>query len=77
MATHSSILTWEVPRTEEPGRLQSARSQSDRTDASTHTSMQAHTHTHTHTHAHAHTHTLGFPHTQLVKNLPAMEETLV
>ena len=23
MATHSSILTWEIPRTEEPGRLQS------------------------------------------------------
>ena len=23
MATHSSILTWEVPWTEEPGRLQS------------------------------------------------------
>ena len=22
MATHSSILAWEVPRTEEPGRLQ-------------------------------------------------------
>ena len=23
MATHSSILTWEIPRTEEPGGLQS------------------------------------------------------
>ena len=23
MATHSSILAWEIPRTEEPGRLQS------------------------------------------------------
>ena len=23
MATHSSILTWEIPKTEEPGRLQS------------------------------------------------------
>ena len=23
MATHSSILTWRIPRTEEPGRLQS------------------------------------------------------
>ena len=23
MATHSSILAWEMPRTEEPGRLQS------------------------------------------------------
>ena len=27
MATHSSILAWEVPWTEEPGRLQSMRSQ--------------------------------------------------
>ena len=23
MATHSSVLAWEIPRTEEPGRLQS------------------------------------------------------
>ena len=23
MATHSNILAWEIPRTEEPGRLQS------------------------------------------------------
>jgi len=23
MATHSSILAWEIPRTEEPGELQS------------------------------------------------------
>ena len=28
MATHSSILTWRVPRTEEPGGLQSMGSQS-------------------------------------------------
>ena len=27
MATHSSILTWRIPRTEEPGRLQSMESQ--------------------------------------------------
>ena len=27
MATHSSILAWEIQRTEEPGRLQSKRSQ--------------------------------------------------
>ena len=25
MATHSSILAWKIPRTEEPGRLQSQR----------------------------------------------------
>ena len=27
MATHSGILAWEIPRTEEPGRLQSIASQ--------------------------------------------------
>ena len=27
MATHSSILAWKIPRTEEPGRLQSKGSQ--------------------------------------------------
>ena len=27
MATHSSILAWEIPWTEEPGRLQSMRPQ--------------------------------------------------
>ena len=27
MATHSSILIWEIPWTEEPGRLQSTGSQ--------------------------------------------------
>ena len=27
MATHSSILAWKIPRTEEPGGLQSVRSQ--------------------------------------------------
>ena len=33
MATLSSILAWRIPRTEEPGRLQSMRFQeSDRTE---------------------------------------------
>ena len=27
MATHSSVLAWEIPCTEEPGRLQSTGSQ--------------------------------------------------
>ena len=27
MATHSSILAWKIPQTEEPGRLQSMESQ--------------------------------------------------
>ena len=31
MATHFSILAWRIPWTEEPGRLQSMGSQSDRT----------------------------------------------
>ena len=32
MATHSSILAWEIPRTEEPGGLQSMGSQRVRHD---------------------------------------------
>ena len=28
MATHSSVLAWQIPRAEEPGGLQSMRSQS-------------------------------------------------
>ena len=32
MATHSSILTWEIPWTEEPGGLQSMGSQKVRYD---------------------------------------------
>ena len=31
MATHSSILAWEIPRTEEPGRLQPMGSQKTQT----------------------------------------------
>ena len=31
MATHSSILVWEIPWTEEPGRLQSMGSQKNQT----------------------------------------------
>ena len=31
MATHSSILAWEIPWTEEPGELQSMESQKSRT----------------------------------------------
>ena len=47
MATHSRILAWRIPWTEEPGGLQSIRSQRVRHNwiDSTHT----HTHTHTHT----------------------------
>ena len=34
-ANHSSILDWEIPCTEEPGRLQSMGSQRDRHDLAT------------------------------------------
>ena len=34
MATHSSILAWEIPWTEEPGELQSMNSQKNRTQLS-------------------------------------------
>ena len=44
MATHSSILAWEIPWTEEPGRLQSMGPQRVRQ------TRRRHTHTHTHTH---------------------------
>ena len=45
MATHSSILSWRSPWTEEPGGLQSwDYKESDTTEQLTHT----HTHTHTH-----------------------------
>ena len=32
MATHSGILAWKIPWTEEPGRLQSKESQADTTE---------------------------------------------
>ena len=45
MATHSSILAWEIPQTEEPGGLRLwDPEESDMTERLTHT----HTHTHTH-----------------------------
>ena len=48
MATHSSILAWRIPWTEEPGGLQSTESQRvghDRSDL-----VCTYTHTHKHTH---------------------------
>ena len=39
MATHSSILAWRIPWTEEPGRLQSMDSQRVRHDWVTNTNM--------------------------------------
>ena len=37
MATHASILAWETPRTEEPGRLLSMGLQKSQTQLSNHT----------------------------------------
>ena len=37
MATHSSILAWRIPWTEEPGGLQSMGSQSTMTGVTSHT----------------------------------------
>ena len=39
MATHSSTLAWRIPRTEEPGRLQSMGSQRVRHDCATSVSL--------------------------------------
>ena len=39
MVTHSSILAWRIPWTEEPGRLQSTGSQSDTTERCHFTSL--------------------------------------
>ena len=47
--THSSILAWKIPWTEESGRLQSMGSQRVRHNWAT--NACAHTHTHTHTHS--------------------------
>ena len=45
MATHSGILAWRIPWTEEAGELQSMGLQTVRLDGVT----NIHTHTHTHT----------------------------
>ena len=44
MSTHSSILAWRIPWTEESGRLESMGSQRVKYETNIHT--QAHTHTH-------------------------------
>ena len=51
MATHSSILAWRIPWTEESGGVQSMdHKELDMTD-------QTYIHTHTYTHKHTHTRT--------------------
>ena len=49
MATHSSILAWRIPWTNEPGGLQSMGSQRVGHDLAAKQSIHTHTHTHTHT----------------------------
>ena len=46
MATHASIPAWKIPRTKDPGGIQSTGSEREMTEGTAHT----HTHTHTHTH---------------------------
>ena len=48
MATHSSILAWKIPWTEETGKLQSIVSQRIGHDWVTNIYSHGHTHTHTH-----------------------------
>ena len=47
MATHSGILAWKIPWTEEPGGVQSTGSQSDMTETHTHTCTHSDTCSHT------------------------------
>ena len=46
MATHSSILAWRIPGTEEPGGLQSMGGKESNTTEHAREHMRAHTHTH-------------------------------
>ena len=63
MATHSSILAWEIPWTEEHGGLQSSVAKS-------HTWLKwLSMHTHTHTHTYIHKHTFSQPNIGLAKIL--------
>ena len=72
MATHSTLLAWEIPWTEKPGGLQSVGS---RRGGHTEQHMGAHTHirTHTCTHARAHTHT--YRHTRTCTHAPTHWDT--
>ena len=62
MAIHPSVLAWSIPRTEQPGGLQSlvtiinARTVDAFLCACTGAHMRTRAHTHTHTHISMHTH---------------------
>ena len=74
MATHSSILAWRIPWTEEPGRLQSMGSQEpDMTER-----LTAHIVKGFRVVSEAEVNVLWASLiAQLVKNMPTMQETLV
>ena len=72
MATHSSSLAWRIPRTEEPGGLQSMGWQRVRHNWTIH----SHTLTHTHTHPYVYL-GLGFPGGLAEKIHLPMQETRV
>ena len=57
MTTHSSVLTWRIPGTEDPGRLQSKGLQRVRQDLAHHTPRYTHLYTHTHAYTCVYTHT--------------------
>ena len=61
IATHSSILAWEIPWIEELGGLQSMGSQRIKTQLSTHKHTHTTEYTHTHTHTHTHRYVVGLP----------------
>ena len=61
--THSSILAWRIPRTEEPGRLQSIGLQRFGYDCTTNIFTFIYIYIYTHTHIYAHTHIYIYTHT--------------
>ena len=57
LATHSSVLAWKIPRTEEPGGLQSMGSQKlDKTEQLTLSLLHIHTRICTYVYIYTHTH---------------------
>ena len=66
MVTHSSILAWRIPWTEEPGRLQTIGLQNQTRQETWHTRAGSHFQV-----------CLNHLVAQLVKNLPAVRETWV
>ena len=56
MATHFSIITWEVPWTEDPTDRQSMEQQKSQTQLNNNNNMATTVHTHTPTESHTHPH---------------------